>query len=460
MAKNTKVVNFHTAMQFRIGIVIGLILLLYLGFHIFSYLTSKNTSVYEVEAGTIVQNNHYKALAIRQESVVTADHDGYPVYFARNGAIAGMRTQVYAMDDTGSVSKKLAKSDADISNVSKDDIEEIENSIHNFVKTYSRADFNKTYAFQSDLSEMLEQSFRAGATAELSGNIDEAIAQNKFHYYITEKPGYLLYSLDGGEGITLDTFTSSSFDAASTKAKDLRTTDKLSTGDPVYKLITDDHWQMVMEIPQELVKRITDEEITYLEVKFDEDKSTSWGEVSLMEKEGLHFLVLNLDDSVERFADERFISVELMLDEKSGLKIPNSSIVENEFNKVPIAYFYKGNNSSDLGVMKKGDASDEFVSLSIYKKDDNYYYIDPLELPAGSRLQMPDSAQTYTVGEEHTNLKGVYNVNRGYAIFQPIDILYSNENYTIIADKTAFGVDLYDHIALDGANITDNEVIF
>lgn len=117
MAKNTKVVKFHTAMQFRIGIVIGLILLLYLGFHIFSYLTSKNTSVYEVEAGTIVQNNHYKALAIRQESVVTADHDGYPVYFARNGAIAGMRTQVYAMDDTGSVSKKLAKSDADISNV-------------------------------------------------------------------------------------------------------------------------------------------------------------------------------------------------------------------------------------------------------------------------------------------------------------------------------------------------------
>lgn len=38
----------------------------------------------------------------------------------------------------------------------------------------------------------------------------------------------------------------------------------------------------------------------------------------------------------------RFIPIELLLNEESGLKIPNSAIVEKEFFTVPKAYFFMG----------------------------------------------------------------------------------------------------------------------
>ena len=40
-----------------------------------------------------------------------------------------------------------------------------------------------------------------------------------------------------------------------------------------------------------------------------------------------------------------------------------------------------------------------------------------------------------------------------------IDILYQNEEYAIIARGTNYGLSQYDHIALDGSIIEENEVI-
>ncbi len=61
--------------------------------------------------------------------------------------------------------------------------------------------------------------------------------------------------------------------------------------------------------------------------------------------------------------------------------------------------------------------------------------------------------------KEKKSLKGVYNINKGYAVFKQIDILAQNNKYTIVDTGTSYGVALYDHIALDGSKIKENQLV-
>ncbi|MGN1177035.1 MAG: HlyD family efflux transporter periplasmic adaptor subunit, partial [Roseburia sp.] len=60
---------------------------------------------------------------------------------------------------------------------------------------------------------------------------------------------------------------------------------------------------------------------------------------------------------------------------------------------------------------------------------------------------------------ETASLQGVYNINKGYAVFKQINILYQNKEYTIVETGTNYGLSLYDHIALDGTKINENDLI-
>lgn len=48
---------------------------------------------------------------------------------------------------------------------------------------------------------------------------------------------------------------------------------------------------------------------------------------------------------------------------------------------------------------------------------------------------------------------------KGYAVFKQIKVLASNDDYTIVEAKTPYGISLYDHIALDGKSVKENQTI-
>ena len=70
-------------------------------------------------------------------------------------------------------------------------------------------------------------------------------------------------------------------------------------------------------------------------------------------------------------------------------------------------------------------------------------------------LIKPDSNATFTVGKTGT-LKGVYNYNKGYADFKQIEVLYNNEEYSIVKSKTRYGLRVYDYIILDAESYDKN----
>ena len=164
-----------------------------------------------------------------------------------------------------------------------------------------------------------------------------------------------------------------------------------------------------------------------------------------------------------RFATDRYVEVELMFEEETGLKIPNSAITTKDFFTVPMEYFQKGNDSNAEGIIirktdKNGKFTDSFVTPDIYFATEYSYYVDGAELSAGDVILKPNSDETYTI-HETAKLEGIYCINKGYAVFRKIDVIYQNAEYAIIRSGTEYGVSLYDHIALEGNSITENVII-
>ena len=214
-----------------------------------------------------------------------------------------------------------------------------------------------------------------------------------------------------------------------------------------------------MPISQETKQALQDK--SYVDVSFSEDKKTATGAVSLSERAGQEYLTLTFDDSMERYADSRFLTVSLLLDKARGLKIPKSAIVKKQFYGIPKACFLKGDDSSDFGVLvDKASGDAEFTKPTVYFEDEDNYYTDDEVLKAGDRLSRPSSSEKFTFGDIKTSRKGVYNVNKGYAVFKLIDILYEGGDYCIVDSGTNYGISLYDHIVLQGDSVSENTLIY
>ncbi|MBQ1901333.1 MAG: hypothetical protein II169_02150 [Lachnospiraceae bacterium] len=454
---SNNIIKFQKQIHFNVGIVICFIILIYIIFHIFTYLTKDNISIYEVTQGSIATDYDYTALAIRNETVVYSDRDGYPYYYKSNNSTVGSKSIVYAIDDTGDIVNALNSNTTDTTDLSNSDLSEMENSISTFMNGYSDTDFQKIYAFKTDLTDSLTELYNTQAIDKASSDIAAAQAADTYHPYTAQEPGLLEYYTDGLEGLTVDSYSSENFDTSSITKTSLKTSEKITAGSPVYKLITSDHWNLVIQIDDELAEKLAN--TSALEIKFDEDNAKTWTTCSIEEKAGNKYLVLGLDDSVDRYAEYRYINIQLLIEDKTGLKIPNTAITQKKFFTIPKSYFYEGNDSDDKGVIIKGNENAGLVTPTIYYETDDYYYVDNEYLHTNDVLIKSDSKETYTVGSETATLDGVYNVNKGYAVFKIIAKIYENNDYSIVESGTDYGISLYDRIALQGDKVQENDII-
>ena len=457
MKKNSNVVKFHRPIHFNLSIIICIIIFIYVLFHFFSYITTEKITIYEVAQGSIATNNEYTALALRQEEIVESDVSGYIYYYAKNRSRVGAKTICYAIDESGAITSKLSSKSVNATDINDEDLMTMESNISTFVNSYSDNDFYKVYTFKADLADALSQAYSNEAVNSMSQEIESAINSNEYHQYYAKAPGLIVYTIDGYEDVTTSNFTSDNLDQSKLETVNLKSESAVSAGQPIYKLITSDRWQLVLPVDQEIIDAIGDD--SYIQIKFHEDNAICYAAVSYVEQAGQTYLILSLDDSVDRYANNRFLNIELILNKTKGLKIPITSITEKTFYTIPKGYFYQGADSSDLGVMIKGDSYDEFKVPTIYYESDDYYYIDGEEVAEGSKLIKADSKELYKVGSTTDVLKGVYNVNKGFTVFKQIEILYQTDDYAIIKSGTDYGISLYDHIVLQGDKVKENEII-
>ncbi len=253
------------------------------------------------------------------------------------------------------------------------------------------------------------------------------------------------------------------FDTKNYEKTQLISSELVDAGQPVYKLSTNEDWSIVIQTDMKKAEELIEAE--FVKVKFLKNQDTSWGEVSTYTNvDGEIFVKLTFTNSMVTFCTDRFIDIELILEEEEGLKIPNSSIVQKEFFIVPKDYVTKGGNGNSYGVLlerykEDGTATTEFVETTIYNETETEYYIDDMVLRAGNDIIKPESTEKFTISKQGS-LTGVYNINKGYADFKQINILYDNEEYSIVKSNTQYGLSVYDYIVLDASTVVDDELIY
>ncbi|MCR4781862.1 MAG: hypothetical protein K5851_03855 [Lachnospiraceae bacterium] len=455
--KRRNISKFPDKPNINISLIIVLIIMIYILYYIFSYLTRSHISVYEVKMGSIARNNHYDAMAIRDETVVNAEKSGYPFYYAANSSRVGAQSKIYGIDDSGKLTKKLNSASNQKKALDETELGEFENTISIFMDGYKNIDFSKNYIFKTDLEDQIQKAYNNEAANAYEGDINSAIQNGSYQVYTPVNTGFLVYSIDGYEGTTLDNFTSMKDKKDVKSVPDLRTNKKIKAGQPVYKIINSDDWSLTMNISKKVYLELKDKMAINIKFDYDGSKTTAASETKKIGNK--YYLILNLTNSMERFASNRFISIELLINQESGLKIPNSAIDEKEFYVIPKDYFMLGNNAKDLGLMTRGNG-DSFVSPEIYYSTVDNYYVLKSDLKDVKEIVIPNSSDTYTLSHNTKKCKGVYNVNKGFADFRIINVLYSTDDYSIISDESSYGVTLYDHIALDGKNIENGKIIY
>ena len=281
--KNDKIIKYPKQYHFSIGFIVIGVMFIYMLYHLFTYITADNITIYEVSQGSISNNLEYNALAIRKEQVVTADNNGDVLYLAENFGKVGAKTQVYALDTTGeilsSIEASTAKSEIQLD---EDAYAKIQNIVNTYLVDYNPIEFNKTYSFKNELQSQVEQLYTVSAMASMGDSLEAAISSGSFNIYNSPVPGLVVYSVDGLEDITVDSFVSDSFDISNYSAVNLKAQESVVAGQAVYKVITSDHWNLILEVDKNLYDSLQGE--SYLKIKFLEDEVETWTNLDFTEK--------------------------------------------------------------------------------------------------------------------------------------------------------------------------------
>ena len=459
--ENSKVIRYRKPFYLNISLIVFLFIFLYLLYSLFQYFTEDKVRIYNVGAVTTLSSDTtYRGLIVRTEEVTTAEKDGYVNFYIQADTRAAVSDIVYSLDETGDFTELLTTVDDSESGLTSEMLAEFQDQLAAFTASYDGMSFYKVYDLKYDLEDALLAEITSGSTEYLESL---GIDTDFFHTIATVSSGIIEYYTDGYESFEVSDVTSDDFDESQYTKTYVRSGDKVSAGDIVYKTITSETWSILIELDEETAEEYAD--TSSVSVEFPE-KSLSTivnFEIITGADENLYGR-LSLSRYMIQYADQRYLDITLVQDQESGLKIPKTAVTTNTFYAVPLEYVTTGGNSSSNGFNQQtyaddGTSSVEFITPTICYEDDEYAYVSMSEIENGTVLVMPDSTETFTVGTTES-FQGVYNVNRGYTVFKIINILDENEDYYIVAEGEDYGLTVYDQILLDGSQAEAGDLIY
>ena len=104
--KSINIKRYKNKRELNLGILLFAIVFIYLVVTVITYLTGDNISVYEVRKGSIVKDNSYTGLIIRQESAVMTEADGYINYYQNENSKVKAGTYIYALSPRSLIRQK------------------------------------------------------------------------------------------------------------------------------------------------------------------------------------------------------------------------------------------------------------------------------------------------------------------------------------------------------------------
>ena len=212
----------------------------------------------------------------------------------------------------------------------------------------------------------------------------------------------MVYNYDNMENLTASLVSDETFDESRYQKKQLVDGDLVTGGDPAYKLVTSENWQVVFPIDETTRESISSNNV--IRVRFLKNDYESTARVEVGTNNDKDYGCLYLNDSMIAFATDRYVDIELVLDEIRGLKVPNSAIVNREFYIIPAEYATDSSAGDTAGFLRR-------------------IYLE------------------------------------GYADFTKINVINSNKEYSIVESESMYDLQVYDYIVLDGDGVNDSDFV-
>ncbi len=475
--KRNNIVKYRRPLNINVGLIIFGVIFVYIIICVVMYFRSSKIAGYEVREGSLAVSSTYEAFAVRDEEVIYTNYSGYINFYNRECERVGANRLIYTIDEANRLLEYTQKEDG--AKITDDEMTYIKNLIIKYQNNYNDERYNYVYHFKSGIENNLFKLMNYSKTTDI-----EKLKLNEsdgIHLGYADKSGIISYCVDGYETLTLEGINKDLFDKKNYKRGTIDNGSVVNAGEPAYKMCNDERWYLVVKLNNEqaaLYENLIREYETKkkeanpnalidsykITIEFMETQTKSVAGLTLLYKQDGTYGILELNDSMMQFASERYIPINIETDEDIGLKIPLSSIVEKEFYMIPKDYLTKGGKNSKNGVNRlayteEGEMTSEFVEVTVYAEEAEEYYIDQNALRIGDIILLNNSVEQYTITKSGT-LEGVYNMNKGYADFRQIIILYQNDEYAIVKSNTKYGLIMYDYIVLNADTVKDDDFIY
>lgn len=467
-----KVRKFKRPLRLNLGVIAFLVIAIYIVITFIIYCRKPRISIYEVVEKQLSNEYNCTGLILRDEAIVNTSQSGYLNYYYSDGTKVAKNAVVYTVDETGEIYDLLSSSSSE-GTLSKSDRKLLWDDISEFRKTYTSGE----YSTVSDFVYNVENTVLELSTSSMAENVKKILKENhirdNYTSVVTEQSGIISYFMDGYEDKNVDAIGPEDFVMADYEKQQLRTSEKLESGDPAYKLITGEDWTIVLSVPKELYQELNKrqssdkkngDEVSYVDITLSRENINAKVPYELYKKENGYFVKIAMDRYVIHYINDRYLDVEISMDQAEGLKIPTSSVLKKEFYAVPTDYFTQAGDNGATGLIKEvydksGDVTYSFVEVSeYYETDDGVTYVDRDMFSAGEWIRNEATQERYQMGETK-KITGVYNVNYGYCLFRQVEILYKNEEYCIVKAGCYNGVAAYDHIVVDATTVSEDDLI-
>ncbi len=468
-----KIIRYKKPKNINIGIAVFAVIFLYLIIVLIQYAVKPKIKMYEVRDGDIASDSYYTGVILRSETVVNSEYDGYVNYYLREKQKAAVGNLVFTVDENGSVNEYLNRTSGSASRLSDENLKELKTQLASFSSSYSDNRFSEVYELNTTLSSMLMEYININALKEINASADTLSFQKCY----AKENGVVVYSTDGMEGLTAEQVSADTFSKASYEKTSYLGGQLIASGSPAYKIITGDNWSVVIPLGEEEAEAYTD--VTGVSVYFTEKKLEAAASFSLITgADGKRYGKLDFSKYMIQFAGDRFASLEVKQSQSEGLKVPKTALTSKEAYVIPLKFLTTGGDSSYEGFYRTvynndGSSSLEFVEADILRLTDGgekaaaeeageeiteYCYVSTDCLESGDHLLLPDSNEQFQVGEKET-LTGVYNINRGYAVFKYVKILDENSEYCVVKKNVSYSLRTYDHIVLNAERVSDSDIL-
>lgn len=360
----------------RTLLIIAIIIYVIVRLVVASYFSSEK--MYEPKYDLLNLNETYKSIIFRKETMVSSNSTGPVKYLVNEGDRVKKGLKIASVTHENSEASAVVEEVLDIASYQdliRLDIEGIESEILDTVENINLQLDEKNFLLVSQLKNELDILLAKKKTMLSSKKlIDKGDSSFKESYvgggntqvgaevnFYSPESGIVTFNSDGLESaLTIEKIYNINYEAVieSEVATKSLTSNRIIAGNPVYKIVDNSAWFLVSIIDVEDLNLYERNQKLVVEI----DKQKLNGVIAdVFPSASKGALIIKLTEQYSEFYRKRFVDAQIIRDNYQGLKIENSSVVEN--NGIIGVYVLGLNNKA------------VFKPITILGKDDKYSVI-------------------------------------------------------------------------------------